>query len=55
MVDKMRAARWHEVGSPMTIDMVEKPVATGTDVVARVQGCGMVPNLANVLANWRTW
>lgn len=55
MIDKMRAARLHEVGSPMTIDLVDKPIATGTDVVVQVQGCGMVPNLANVLANWQTW
>ncbi|WP_218035897.1 MULTISPECIES: alcohol dehydrogenase catalytic domain-containing protein [Sphingobium] len=39
----------------MSIDVVEKPMATGTDVVVHVQGCGMVPNLANVLANWQTW
>lgn len=55
MVEMMRAARLHEVGKPMTIDMVERPVAIGTDVVVQVQGCGMVPNLANVLANWQTW
>ena len=55
MVETMRAARMHEVGKPMSIDIVEKPVAAGTDVVVQVQGCGMVPNLANVLANWQTW
>ena len=55
MTEEMRAARLHEVGTPMTIDMVEKPVAVGTDVVVQIQGCGMVPNLANVLANWQTW
>jgi D-arabinose 1-dehydrogenase-like Zn-dependent alcohol dehydrogenase len=55
MAESMKAARLHQVGQPMTIDNVEKPVATGTDVVIQVQGCGMVPNLANVLANWQTW
>lgn len=55
MTQMMRAARMHEVGAPMSIDDVEKPVATGTDVVIEVKGCGMVPNLGNVLANWQTW
>ncbi|MCX6501459.1 MAG: alcohol dehydrogenase catalytic domain-containing protein [Microbacterium sp.] len=51
----MRAARLHQVGEPMVIEEVERPRATGTDVVVAVKGCGMVPNLANVLANWETW
>jgi alcohol dehydrogenase len=51
----MRAARLHRVGEPMVIDEVERPRATGTDVVVEVKACGMVPNLANVLANWETW
>ncbi len=55
MAETMRAARLHEVGRQMTIDTVGKPIAIGTDVVVQVQGCGMVPNLANVLANWETW
>ncbi|EJN06826.1 alcohol dehydrogenase catalytic domain-containing protein [Phyllobacterium sp. YR531] len=55
MVELMRAARLHEVGAKMVIENVERPVAKGTDVVVAVKGCGMVPNLANVLANWETW
>ncbi|WP_201840481.1 alcohol dehydrogenase catalytic domain-containing protein [Microvirga zambiensis] len=55
MAQTMRAARLHAVGEPMRIDQVERPVATGTDVVVHVKACGMVPNLANVLANWETW
>ncbi|WP_254656692.1 alcohol dehydrogenase catalytic domain-containing protein [Leisingera sp. JC1] len=51
----MKAARLHQVGAPMQIDAVEKPVASGQDVVVEVRACGMVPNLANVLANWETW
>lgn len=51
----MRAARLHEVGQPMVIEDVDRPRATGTDVVVEVKACGMVPNLANVLANWETW
>jgi D-arabinose 1-dehydrogenase-like Zn-dependent alcohol dehydrogenase len=55
MTQTMRAARLHTVGEPMRIDQVPRPVATGTDVVVEVKACGMVPNLANVLANWETW
>ncbi|MCP3732595.1 alcohol dehydrogenase catalytic domain-containing protein [Sphingomonas sp. MG17] len=55
MAETMRAARLHEIGQPMKLDVVRKPIASGTDVVVQVQGCGMVPNLANVLANWQTW
>ena len=51
----MRAARLHNVGEPMVIEQVERPHATGTDVIVEVRACGMVPNLANVLANWETW
>lgn len=54
-MEMMRAARLHAVGQPMRIDEVERPKATGNDVVVRVKACGMVPNLANVLANWETW
>lgn len=51
----MRAARLHDVGGSMIIEEVERPRATGTDVIVEVRACGMVPNLANVLANWETW
>jgi alcohol dehydrogenase len=51
----MRAARMHEVGQPMRIDMVPRPVARSNDVVVEVKACGMVPNLGNVLANWPKW
>lgn len=51
MTETMRAARLHAVGEPMRIDEVARPVATGSDVVVEVKACGMVPNLANVLAN----
>lgn len=52
---QMRAARLHSVGEPMSIDLVEKPEVSGNDVIVEVKACGMVPNLANVLANWQTW
>ncbi|WP_308467203.1 alcohol dehydrogenase catalytic domain-containing protein [Rathayibacter soli] len=52
---RMRAARMHQVGEPLVIEDVDRPRATGTDVVVQVKACGMVPNLGNVLANWETW
>ena len=55
MSELMRAARLHAVGEKMLIEKVDRPRAAGTDVVVAVKGCGMVPNLANVLANWETW
>lgn len=51
----MRAARMHEIGQPMQIDIVPRPTPRATDVVVQVKACGMVPNLANVLANWPSW
>ena len=51
----MLAARQHERGEPLRVERVERPRATGTDVIVEVKACGMVPNLANVLANWETW
>ncbi len=55
MTIMMRAARLHAVNEPMRVEEVQKPNATGTDVVVEVKACGMVPNLANVLNNWETW
>jgi alcohol dehydrogenase len=51
----MKAARMHEVGSPMVLEEVPVPEPVGSDVRIRVQSCGIVPNLANILENWTTW
>lgn len=45
----------HHVGEPMLLEDVPRPTATGSDVVIRVEACNIVPNLANILANWTTW
>lgn len=45
----------HRVSEPMILEDVPKPVAAGGDVVVRVEACNIVPNLANILANWTTW
>lgn len=51
----MRAARLHEVGAPMQIDEIPVPDPGDNDVQVRVHACGIVPNFANVVANWTTW
>lgn len=51
----MMAARLHAVAAPMQIDELPIPEPSDNDVVVRVRSCGIVPNLANVLANWTTW
>ena len=45
----MRAARYHKVGEPFSIDTVERPSPRPADVVVQVEACGMVPNLRVVL------
>lgn len=51
----MRAARLHRVGGPMVVEDVPVPVPGPGDVLVRVKACNIVPNLANILANWTTW
>ena len=51
----MKAARLHDVGAPMKIEQLPIPKPGDNDVQVRVHSCGIVPNLANVLANWTTW
>ena len=51
----MKAARLHDVGAPMKIEQLPIPEPGDNDVQVRVHACGIVPNLANVLANWTTW
>jgi alcohol dehydrogenase len=51
----MKVARMHKVGGPMKIEQIEIPEPGPSDVLVRVHACGIVPNLANILANWPTW
>ncbi|TAK97959.1 MAG: alcohol dehydrogenase [Rhodospirillaceae bacterium] len=51
----MKAARLHKVAAPMMIEQLPIPQPTANDVQVRVHACGIVPNLANILANWTTW
>lgn len=52
---KMKAARMHKVGGALKIEEVPTPKPGSMDVLVRVRSCGIVPNLANILANWTTW
>jgi len=51
----MKAARMHEVGGPLILEQLETPKPGPHDVLVRVRACGIVPNLANILAKWSTW
>lgn len=51
----MKVARMHEVGQPMKIEQIEVPEPGPGDVLVKVHACGIVPNLANILANWTSW
>lgn len=47
--DRMRAARYHQIGQPFTVDEVERPPLRPTEVQVQVKACGLVPNFAVVL------
>ena len=55
MGNTMKAARLHSIGELMRIDEIPVPTPGSTDVLVQVKACGMVPNMANVIANWTTW
>jgi hypothetical protein len=48
----IRAARLHEVGTPFPIDRIPAPQPGPRDVQVRVQACGVVPNLRNVITSY---
>lgn len=48
----MRGARLHEMGTPFRIDTLEVPAPGSRDVQVRVQACGVVPNLRNVVTTY---
>lgn len=53
--ETMRVARMHEVGGPLLLERIPVPTPGENDVLVRIHACGIVPNLANILANWTTW
>jgi alcohol dehydrogenase len=48
----MVAARLHKYGEPMRLDRIPIPEPRPTDVLVEVKLCGIVPNLARVVANF---
>lgn len=48
----MIAARLHQYGEPMRLDRIPIPEPRSTDVLVEVKACGIVPNLARVIANF---
>jgi D-arabinose 1-dehydrogenase-like Zn-dependent alcohol dehydrogenase len=48
----MIAARVHKYGEPMQLDRIPIPEPRSTDVLVEVKACGIVPNLARVVANF---
>jgi alcohol dehydrogenase len=51
----MRAARLHKVGQPFQVDEIPVPEPRPNDVLVKVQACGVVPNLHNVVAYYPEW
>ena len=47
--ERMRAARYHQLGGPFEVDVVETPRPRPTDVLVQVKACGLVPNTINSL------
>lgn len=51
----MRAARLHEIGGHFSIDELPVPSPGPHDVLVRVEACGVIPNLRNVVTHFPTW
>lgn len=51
----MKAARLHEIGGKFSIDEVSIPVPGKHDVLVKVEACGLIPNLRNVVTHFPTW
>lgn len=54
-MNTMKAARLHEIGGKFQIDDVPVPVPGKGDVLVRVETCGIIPNLRNVVTHFPTW
>jgi D-arabinose 1-dehydrogenase-like Zn-dependent alcohol dehydrogenase len=52
MTTTMVAARLHQYDQPMRLDRIPIPEPRPTDVLVEVKACGIVPNLARVVANF---
>lgn len=55
MAAMMKAARLHEIGGQFSIDEVPVPVPGANDVLVKVEACGLIPNLRNVVTHFPSW
>lgn len=51
----MKAARLHEIGGKFSVDELPVPKPGKHDVLVKVEVCGIIPNLRNVVTNFPTW
>lgn len=54
-VKTMKAARLHAIGAQFQIDEVPVPQPGRNDVLVKVETCGIIPNLRNVVTHFPTW
>jgi alcohol dehydrogenase len=54
-MNTMKAARLHQIGATFQIDDVPIPQPGKGDVRVRVEACGLIPNLRNVVTHFPTW
>lgn len=55
MSTTMRAARLHAIGDRFELDEIARPEPGRHDVLVRVECCGVIPNLKNVIAHYAEW
>ena len=51
----MRAARLHEIGGRFSIDQIPIPTPGRHEVLVKVEACGLIPNLRNVVTHFPSW
>ena len=51
----MRAARLHEIGGRFSIDQIPIPTPGRHEVRVKVEACGLIPNLRNVVTHFPSW
>jgi NADPH:quinone reductase-like Zn-dependent oxidoreductase len=54
-MNMMRAARLHEIGGSFSIDEIPIPTPGRQEVLVKVEACGLIPNLRNVVTHFPSW
>jgi alcohol dehydrogenase len=54
MAATMRAARLHEPGKPLRVDVIDRPALRPSDVLVQVKACGVIPNM-NAIFSGKLW